>query len=317
MTHYAQIEQHLAEVVRRIEEDPRFARVAAVHAQVDGEVLCDQSWSANPAHDLFSVTKTIMGVLTGVALEHGLLPSLDDFLDDVLTFEAPPSLTGQRVRHLLTMTRGAAVDGEWDFDAIAALEEPWGPKIAAAPRRAEPGAEFRYDNGGVHLLACLLHRATGDLGQFADEHLFSPLMIDDWSWARDPGGVPIGTAHLAMPAPGLAAVGQMLLEEGTGPDGGTVVSREWVATMRSPTSGGGPPEMRKYGHLVWLENDGTFFGAGWAGNLLLVRPPDRLVVVTLADTGFTYGPPVTDQMPDDWQAPLQLIRDLVPPTAQP
>lgn len=311
MVGYSDLGHQFDKLIRSIEEDSRYQRVAALHASIDGDVVCDRTWSPVKAHDLFSVTKTITGLLTGVALQQGLLSSIEEPLVDVVAFDPPPELTGQRVRHLLTMTRGAVVDGEWDLDEIAALDEPWAPKIAAAPARAQPGSEFCYDNAGVHLLAALLHQLTGDLAQFADEHLLIPLEIEDWAWARDPAGVPIGAAHLTMTARDLATVGELLLNQGAAPDGRTVVSPNWVETMRTPTSAGGPPERRPYGHLLWLDEDGTFFGAGWAGNLLLVRPRDRLVIVALADPGFTYGPPVSDQMPSDWQAPLPLIREFI------
>ena len=50
---------------------------------------------------------------------------------------------------------------------------------------------------------------------------------------------------------------------------------------------GGAP----YGAGLWVEDEAVCFGAGWAGQLLLCRPSDGLVVVTQSDPGFAYGPP--------------------------
>jgi hypothetical protein len=83
-----------------------------------------------------------------------------------------------------------------------------------------------------------------------------------------------------------------------------------VQAMRTPATAGGSPEHRPYGMGLWVEHADVCFGAGWAGQLLLCRPRDELVVVTLSDPGFTYGPPAHDLMPADWAAPLDLIRNI-------
>jgi CubicO group peptidase (beta-lactamase class C family) len=88
----------------------------------------------------------------------------------------------------------------------------------------------------------------------------------------------------------------------------TGLNRTWVERMRTPMTDGGPPERRPYGLGVWVESPSVFFGAGWGGQLLLCRPEDQLVVVTLSDPEFSYGPPARDEMPHPWQAPLDLIR---------
>lgn len=157
-------------------------------------------------------------------------------------------------------------------------------------------------------MAEVLHRAVPDgLPEFAREHLFGPLEVPDAQWACDPSVVPSGPAHLRLPAGAVAKLGAMLLGDGL-LDGRRLVSAQWVAEMRTETSPGGPPEGRAYGMGLWLEPDDCFFGAGWAGQLLWCRPRDGLVLVTLSDPGFDYGPPASDRMPSDWVAPLDLAR---------
>jgi CubicO group peptidase (beta-lactamase class C family) len=51
---------------------------------------------------------------------------------------------------------------------------------------AEPGELWHYSGGASHLLAAIVQVATGtDFLDFADEHLFSPLGIDDYYWTHD------------------------------------------------------------------------------------------------------------------------------------
>jgi hypothetical protein len=79
--------------------------------------------------------------------------------------------------------------------------------------------------------------------------------------------------------------------------------------MRTPVAPGGPPEHRPYGAGLWVEDDEVWFGPGWAGQLLLCRPADGLVVVTQSDPGFDYWPPARDELPPGWRPALDLVRE--------
>ncbi len=275
--------------------EPGCSRVTDVLVVRDGDVLADHSATVGLPRDLFSLTKTVLAVLVGFAVRDGLL-ALDV---PVARYTGLEGTGDQTLRHLLTMTRGAEVDGPFDLDRIAVTEPHWAAAFARSPQIAAPGERFVYDNGASQLVAEALHRtAPGGLQAFATRHLFSRLGAPDPRWMTDPAGVPSGPAHLRLPAVALARLGELLLDEGD----------EWVRAMRTPTSAGGPPEGRPYGIGLWLEPDGAFFGAGWAGQLLWCRPSDGLVVVTLSDPRFDYGPPATDRMPAGWVAPLEILR---------
>ena len=209
--------------------------------------------------------------------------------------------------HLLTMQRGAETGGRFDLDEVAVSGGCWAAAFAEAPTVGAPGVGFRYDNGASQLLAEVLHRVTGDLAAYAEQRLFQPLGITDWQWLRDPTGTPGGPAHLSLAASDLARIGSLLCEDGRWKDG-ALLDPAWVRAMRTPTSAGGPPEDRPDGRGLWVEDDEGCFGAGWAGQLLLCRPRDGLVVVTQSDPGFDYGPPARDAMPPGWRAPLELVR---------
>ena len=287
--------------------DPACARVTDVLVARRGRTLLHDPAGPRVPHDLFSVTKTVLALVAGVAVGDGLL-GLDDEVDRHL----PPGTTGpgtarRTVRHLLALQRGAATDGRQDLDEVAVSGAGWAARFAEAPEVEPPGTRFRYDNGAAQLLAALLHRVTGDLAAYAGGRLLGPLGCTDWVWLRDPTGTPTGPAHLALTAADLARVGSLLCDGGR--VGGTVlVDAGWVTAMRTPTSDGGPPEDRPYGLGLWLEDDEVCFGAGWAGQLLLCRPRDGLVVVTQSDPAFDYGPPARDAMPPGWRAPLGLVR---------
>jgi CubicO group peptidase (beta-lactamase class C family) len=296
------------DVATRVAADSRCTRTADVLVARSGRTLLHQHTGATRLHDLFSVTKTVLALLAGLAVGDGRLSVDDPVTARVPAHVARPELEGQTVAHLLTTTRGAATGGRFDLDEVAVSGGSWAARFAAAPRRETPGTRFRYDNGASQLLAEVLHQATGDLAAYAGDRLLTPLGVTDWTWRRDPTGTPAGPGHLSLAAPDLARVGTLLCDEGRW-QGERLVDPAWVQTMRTPVSAGGPPEGRPYGAGLWVEDDQVCFGAGWAGQLLLCRPSDGLVVVSQSDPGFDYGPPASDTMPPDWRAPLALIRE--------
>ena len=294
---------------RTIRTDPRFARTSHVRVLLGDEAVFDRHYRGPAAGDVFSVTKTVLACLTGIAVGDGRIRDLDAPVGPVLGLAGTPA-DRQSWRHLLTMTRGAETGGAWDGDEIARVTCDLANHIARAPQLDQPGRTFRYDNAGAHLLAAALAAVCGDLRAFAAERLFTPLGIADWAWKTDPEGVPFGFAHLTLSAEALGRVGRMLLT-------GELLPAGYLAELATPWTGGGPPEQRPYGYLTWIDEDGVLFAGGWAGQLVMVVPAAGAVVVTTGDPGFDPGPPPSDQMPDGWQAPLELVRRHLLPALRP
>jgi len=285
--------------IEAVLDDPGCARVTDLVVATQDRVLAEYSSTGWAARDLFSVTKTVLAILTGIAVDAGYV-ALDD-----------RGLGEQTIRQLLTMTRGAACGGEFDLDLVAVRAHNWAADFARAPHVHAPGTVFGYDNGAAQLLAEALHRAVpGGLHDFADRSLFRPLGFGEVPWDADPSGTPCGPAHLHLTAGELHRLGGLLLAGGR-LEAEQLVSSGWVASMRRRSSPGGAPEGRPYGMGLWLEPDGSFFGAGWAGQLLYCRPRDGLTLVALSDPAFDYGPPATDRMPPNWVAPLTHARRLL------
>jgi CubicO group peptidase (beta-lactamase class C family) len=296
------------QLAAQVAADPRCRRVTDLLVAQGGRTLVHAHDAPVAAHDLFSVTKTVLALLTGLAVGDGLLSVDDQVATRVAPHVARPELRGQTIAHLLTMRRGADTAGRFDLDEVAVSGGSWAARFAAAPRLEAPGTRFRYDNGASQLLAEVLQQVTGDLAAYAGRRLLGPLGITAWCWRRDPTGTPAGPAHLSLTAPDLTRLGTLLCDDGRW-RGAVLVDAAWVRRMRTPTSDGGPPEGRRYGAGLWVEDEEVCFGAGWAGQLLLCRPRDGLVVVTQSDPGFSYGPPARDLLPPGWEAPLGRVRE--------
>ena len=200
---------------------------------------CVAALGDDELRDTYSVTKTVVSTLCGIALARG----------DVATVEP--------WRPLLTMTAGF----RGEIDNVMELHTSWEQAILAWPRL--PAGAFRYDNGGAHVLACELSRALGTpLDAYAAEVLFAPLGIDEWLWPHDPEGYALGFGHLRLRTADLARIGEAWRM-------GALVDPRYRADATRAWTAGGPPESRPYGYLWWLSPGGCF-GAGYLGQLLWV-----------------------------------------------
>jgi CubicO group peptidase (beta-lactamase class C family) len=204
--------------------------------------------------DTYSVTKTVVSTLAGIALRRG----------DVETIEP--------WRPLLTMTAGL----QSEIDDVIALDSGWEDALRSLPRGA-PGT-FRYDNGTAHVFACELARTLGaPLDAYAAEVLFGPLGIDAWEWPRDPEGYAWGFGHLRLRTRDLARIGELWRAGG-------LIDARYAREATRPHTPGGPPEHRPYGFFWWIGSG--YFGAGYLGQLLWVSGD----TVVASNTGEAFVP---------------------------
>lgn len=233
--------------------------------------------------DVRSVTKTVTGLLLGIAADDGLV----DVDDPISRWFPPDSLRPAhgaiRVGHLLTMTSGIRWTDADDFIPWWVSGRPVG-YVFDLPVIAAPGERFMYNTGGSHLLARVVTAATGEpLLAWADRRLFAPLGITERAWL-EVGGQTSGGAGLALRARDLARLGQLVLQAGWSGDV-PVVSAEWIArgfARRVPLgpigevlADGG------YGYQVWVDGSPpqAFVMWGYGGQFVWVVPSRNLVVV--------------------------------------
>ena len=236
-------------------------------------------------HDQFSITKSVVSTLIGIALDQGLIREVGQSLLELLPQYAvsdPADLHHQMtLEHILTMTSGL----DWsetnaEFRALYQSDD-WPGFMLALPVAEAPGTKFSYCSGCSHLLVAVLERVVekGTL-QFAQQNLFQPLGITGESWERDADGVPIGGWGLRLTPRDMAKLGYLFLRQGQWA-GRQIVSRGWVAVAtRQHTSTDGD---FGYGYQWWIDPDGKAFAAhGRDGQLIYVRPELDLIVVTTA-----------------------------------
>lgn len=237
---------------------------------------------------VFSVTKSVVAALVGIALRDGELRSVDQHLGEFVDLPAGADPTWRLVtlRDLLTMTSGLAPQGAIPYFATS----DWVEAILLQPFVREPSTAFAYDDRGPHLLSAVLSRATGSsAAELARRELFEPLGIGPgWVWSADPQGISAGGAGLHLAPRDLAKLGVLFLREGRWGDE-QLVPADFVRDATKQQVAVGPPG-GGYGYLWWTNEaadplPASFVAVGAGGQIVAVYPSLDLVVVTTSAAG--------------------------------
>jgi CubicO group peptidase (beta-lactamase class C family) len=240
--------------------------------------------------DLYSVTKSVVSTLCGIAIDRGEVGGVRAPLAGILDYGSfgnpDPRKKAIVLEDLLTMRSGLDwTEGDAAYRAFFYSADSIG-YVAGLPMRAAPGAVFNYDSGSVHLLAAALAKETGsDPAKYAGRYLFGPLGIRRFAWEKDPKGLSIGGWGLRMAPRDMAKLGYLMLRGGEW-DGKRIVSKAWIDVATAPrVPDFGNPDGLGYGYLWWIYPAVEGFAAlGLDGQTILVVPRKDLVVVLTAST---------------------------------
>ena len=243
------------------------------------------SGGRNSTSNVFSVTKSFMSALTGIAIREGFvkdrMDSLEKYLPAYYKSSINPGWKDIYIRHLLTMTPGFSDDMErWTSS------EDWVGFTFGLPLQENPGVEFHYANSATHLLSAVITDASGtDTLTFANKYLLEPLHYKNVSWSTDPKGYYTGYANMYLRPRDMAKFGCLYLNGGKW-EGKQLVPQEWVEESTKVQYDFNKDEDRGfengYGFLWWISGETgyhMFSALGYGGQSIDVIPELDLVVV--------------------------------------
>lgn len=250
-----------------------------------------ENYSEKSFSNSFSMAKSVVGILTGMALDEGKIKSIHQPVGDFLPeFKIPPNdqLT---VYHLLTMSAALNWDENYSSLTSETTEAYYGKYLRKQMLRLKttgtPGVEFNYQSSCTQLLGMVIEQATGKtLSDYASEKLWKPLGAEQEArWSLDhKNGIEKAYCCIYSNARDFARIGKLMLDSGRW-KGKQLISEDFVlqSVRPAPLSDKGQPN-KVYGFQWWIGNysgRNVFYARGILGQYIIVLPEEKIIIVRL------------------------------------
>jgi CubicO group peptidase (beta-lactamase class C family) len=238
----------------------------------------------------FSVAKSVVSTLIGIAIDEGLIGSVDDPVTEYI-----PELAGRderfariRLRDLMAMSSGIRYEEP-------EIPVPWGDDVTTyygvdlreaalhdTHIEGPPGRDWHYNNYNPLLLGMVLERATGmSVSEYLSTRLWQPLGAEsDATWSLDSersGFEKMESGLNAAPAD-YARFGLLFLHGGEW-NGTRIVPEDWVDAAVAADTSTDPAGHYQYFWWIDTERPGRFYALGNLGQYVYVATDADAVIV--------------------------------------
>jgi CubicO group peptidase (beta-lactamase class C family) len=259
--------------------------------------------SVDTLHDIRSATKSVTSLLMGIAIQKGLLDGVDDSIALYLPGLPRDGKEKITIKDLLNMRSGLDANDEdpstpGNEDNLDKSSD-WIHTIYAVPMNGVPGSKYNYCSINAFLSGAIIENASHmPLDEFAQVNLFEPLGIQEYRWRQVPINRITGQGNLSITARNLAAIGELVLNDGV-VNGRRLVSHEWVAkSLASQVAiADSDPYADSYGYMWYTKAEPVggskikvHFASGNGGNKIYIVPSLHMVVaITSSAYNTNYG----------------------------
>lgn len=280
-------------------------RTKAVLVFKNDTLLFENYWEGHTEETVsnsFSVAKTMVSILVGIATDEGKIESLDDPICKYLPEFCSDDKAKITIRNLLTMSSGL----DWTESAKNPLsdnaESYYGENLHALVTsqevETEPGKTFKYQSGNSQLLGFVIEKATGNsLSRYAEEKLWKKMGAEHeayWSLDKEQGDEKAFCCMYAT-ARDYGRLGILLLKKGK--FNGIQIIPKWyykeMMTVAPLDTEDGIPNYR-YGLHTWIYMDKDAqvnYCRGVKGQYVITIPDEDLVIVRIGSakqSNFTF-----------------------------
>ncbi|ELP5726841.1 TPA: class C beta-lactamase-related serine hydrolase [Vibrio vulnificus] len=281
----------------------RYGRINSVLVAKDGKLLAEKYFNGfnhEEKQTVQSVSKSIISLLTGSALEEGDIESIQNPISKYFP-QYKTSFSEQKqaitIQHLLTMKAG----WEWDETSLPYTDAKNSrtPQMAAEdtikhvldlPLSHSPGDFFVYSGGVVDVMAELIKNATNSpsTANYFKQSRLAPLCIKNASlFSMADGRAAAGGGMLFRPRD-MLKFGQLVLNDGRWGDQ-QLLSKAWI---KESTQGPLYPYSPNYAYYWWndvflakRQRHPAIIALGWGDQSIVVFKELNLVIVT---TGYNF-----------------------------
>ena len=265
----------------------------------NGEIVLEeyrQGHSENRVHVSWSVAKSMISALIGIAIAEGRITDVMAPVERYATQLAGTAYEGVPLKHVLQMSSGVAFSEDYDDDEsdvvqlarIAALGGSFNAYAAKLTKAAEPGKINHYSSYDTQVLAMVLQGATNmTLSEYMSQKLWQPMGAEqDAYWVVDSEGMEMGFGGFNATLRDYGRFGLLYLNQGQA-NGQQVVPAAWIAEsllMDSSHLQPGNTERETflgYGYQWWIPENAErdYMAIGVYNQFIYVSPQHNLVIV--------------------------------------
>ena len=284
--------------------------ICQIVAYKNDEKVYSDCWNDYKADDcvhIMSATKSIMALLIGIAIDKGLIGSIDDkvldYFPEYKTKRGEKTIYDVTIRHLLTMRAPYKCKGD-PWTKVCSSDNWIYSSLDFLGGRKGLTDEFNYQTVCLHILSGILYKVTNmKTIDYANEYLFQPLGIalhtnyeaktaeehkkftiektpKENIWFCDPDGLGTPGYGLCMSAEDMAKIGLLCLNKGVY-DNKEIISSKWIEEMTRPRIVEGKNfRGMEYGYLWWIidREKNIYAAVGNSGNVIYINPEKNIVI---------------------------------------
>jgi CubicO group peptidase (beta-lactamase class C family) len=253
------------------------------------------SYNDSSYSNSFSMAKSYVSAMVGIALQEGQLKSIDQSICDYLPEFCEGDKKKITIRHLLMMSSGLNWEEGYSSPFSPTTEAYYGNDlkklISILKPIEEPGKIFRYKSGDTQLLSFILEKATGmKISDYAREKLWGPMGCENNAlWSLDKkNGYEKAFCCINSNARDFAKFGKLYLDSGR-IKGNQLIPLEYLLKSIQPNYlPDGDLDMKKadfYGYQWWIipnyKGHPVFYARGILGQYIIVIPDLKTIIVRL------------------------------------
>lgn len=237
--------------------------------------------------NLKSVSKTVLALLIGLAIDRELIAGPDQALVELLADRVPDEATigSDRITvgHALSLRAGLQSTSGRNYGRWVQSDN-WVHHALTRPMVDRPGGRMIYSTGPSHLLSAALMEAAGQPTRSIARRWLAELGISLGFWPNDPQGVGFGGNDMHISPRQLARIGELYRQGGV-LDGVRHLSMDWVEASWT-SYGTSPWSGDDYGFgwfITEIAGQRAYYGRGYGGQALFVLPASELTIVMTSD----------------------------------
>lgn len=269
----------------------------------------------------WSVTKSFVSALTGIAIEEGHIKSIEDKVIQYVPELKNTAYENITLKNILQMSSGVSWNEDYSdfnsdinrFGRTLALGGSFEKFVKTLGKETEQGTNYRYSSADTQVLGMIVSRATKrTLSDYLEEKIWKPIgMKNKALWIVDDQGNEFSAAGLNASLKDYARFGKLYLNKGMF-DGKQIVPRDWVEKSLTPDA----PHLMPgsglgYGFQWWIPggNEGEFMAIGICNQFIYVNPTKNVIIVK-SSANSNYGA-TNDERSFSESETIELFRSIV------